>query len=55
MHYIDIYNNDIDYWIGLNDMDTPGTYVWVAGDEDGFTWTGGPAPGGSASPAGTYT
>ena len=29
------------FWIGLNDLDLEDSYVWDAGDNPGFTWTGG--------------
>ena len=52
VHYIDLPNNVDDYWIGLNHRDAMNTFVWAAGDDPGFTWSGGAA--GSATPAGTY-
>ena len=29
------------YWIGLNERDTIGKWVWEAGDDPGFTWANG--------------
>ena len=48
-------SDDFAYWIGLNDLERDGDWVWDAEDDPGFTWSGGTVrQGGSPSPSNVY-
>jgi len=42
LNFVNALNNSNQYWIGANDMDVEGTFVWITGEP--FTWVNGANP-----------